>query len=92
MSLLSAAARRGRAVRASARSSGLSLLGFFGGFFIVPIAALLQHRPDRAKKGEVLAAANLLSFVGIFAASGAYYLLADVAGLSRPGFFYLAAR
>jgi acyl-[acyl-carrier-protein]-phospholipid O-acyltransferase/long-chain-fatty-acid--[acyl-carrier-protein] ligase len=25
----------------------LSLLGFFGGFFIVPISALLQHRPDR---------------------------------------------
>ena len=60
----------------------LSLLGFTGGFFIVPIAALLQHRPDPAKKGEVLAAANLLSFVGIFLASGAYYLLADVAGLS----------
>jgi len=67
----------------------LSLLGFTGGFFIVPIAALLQHRPDPAKKGEVLAAANLLSFVGIFLASGAYYLLADVAGLSpREVFFF----
>ncbi len=65
----------------------LSLLGFTGGFFIVPISALLQHRPDPAKKGEVLAAANLLSFVGIFAASGAYYLLADVAGLSPAGIF-----
>src|SRR5258708_4798052 len=41
----------------------LALLGFAGGFFIVPISALLQHRPDKAKKGEVLAAANLLSFV-----------------------------
>ncbi len=67
----------------------LSLLGFTGGFFIVPIAALLQHRPDPAKKGEVLAAANLLSFVGIFAASGAYYLLADVAGLSPGRIFFL---
>ncbi len=66
----------------------LSLLGFTGGFFIVPIAALLQHRPDPAKKGEVLAAANLLSFVGIFFASGAYYLLADVAGMS-PGQIFL---
>ena len=66
----------------------LSLLGFTGGFFIVPIAALLQHRPDPAKKGEVLAAANLLSFVGIFAASGAYYLLADVAGLSPARIFF----
>ena len=66
----------------------LSLLGFTGGFFIVPIAALLQHRPDPAKKGEVLAAANLMSFVGIFLASGAYYLLADVAGLSPRRIFF----
>ena len=55
----------------------LALLGFFGGFFIVPIAALLQHRPDKTKKGEMLALANLLSFVGVFLASGAHYLLAQ---------------
>ena len=65
----------------------LALLGFTGGFFIVPLCALLQHRPDPAKKGEVLAAANLLSFVGIFLASGAYYLLADAAGLSPRRIF-----
>jgi len=65
----------------------LALLGFAGGFFIVPVAALLQHRPDPAKKGEVLAAANLISFVGIFLASGAYYVLADVVGLSPRGIF-----
>jgi acyl-[acyl-carrier-protein]-phospholipid O-acyltransferase/long-chain-fatty-acid--[acyl-carrier-protein] ligase len=65
----------------------LALLGFAGGFFIVPLCALLQHRPDPAKKGEVLAAANWLSFVGIFLASGAYYLLADVAGLSPRRIF-----
>jgi acyl-[acyl-carrier-protein]-phospholipid O-acyltransferase/long-chain-fatty-acid--[acyl-carrier-protein] ligase len=65
----------------------LALLGFAGGFFIVPVAALLQHRPDRTKKGEMLAAANLLSFVGVFLASGAYYLLADVAQLSPRQIF-----
>lgn len=53
----------------------LGVLGFFGGFFIVPISALLQHRPDADKKGEILAAANLLSFVGVFLASGAHFLL-----------------
>ena len=66
----------------------LAVLGLTGGFFIVPLCALLQHRPDPAKKGEVLAAANLLSFVGIFLASGAYYLLADVAGLSPRQIFF----
>jgi acyl-[acyl-carrier-protein]-phospholipid O-acyltransferase/long-chain-fatty-acid--[acyl-carrier-protein] ligase len=69
----------------------LSLLGFFGGFFIVPIAALLQHRPDRESKGGVLAAANLLSFVGIFAASGVYYLVTVVLHLSPSTVFVLTA-
>jgi acyl-[acyl-carrier-protein]-phospholipid O-acyltransferase/long-chain-fatty-acid--[acyl-carrier-protein] ligase len=55
----------------------LALLGFFGGFFIVPISALLQHRPDKDRKGETLATANLLSFVGVFMASGAHWLLAQ---------------
>ncbi len=55
----------------------LSLLGFAGGFFIVPIAALLQHKPARENKGQVQATANLLSFIGVFAASGAHWLLAQ---------------
>jgi acyl-[acyl-carrier-protein]-phospholipid O-acyltransferase/long-chain-fatty-acid--[acyl-carrier-protein] ligase len=65
----------------------LAFLGFAGGFFIVPVSALLQHRPDKSKKGEVLAAANLLSFVGVFLASGAHYLLVEVAHLSPSQVF-----
>ena len=33
----------------------LAVLGFFGGFFIVPISALLQHRPEEQHRGGVLA-------------------------------------
>lgn len=69
----------------------LALLGFAGGLFIVPICALLQHRPDRSKKGEVLAAANLLSFVGVFLASGAHYLLAEMAHLSPSQIFLFSS-
>jgi len=43
----------------------LVFLGFFAGFFAVPINALIQHRPPPDRKGTVIAAANLLSFVGI---------------------------
>ena len=43
----------------------LAILGFFAGFFAVPINALIQHRPPPDRKGAVIAAANLLSFVGI---------------------------
>ena len=65
----------------------LALLGFAGGFFIVPISALLQHRPDKTSKGETLAAANLLSFVGIFMASGAHWFLAQALQLNPRQIF-----
>jgi len=54
----------------------LAALGFAGGFFIVPISALIQHIPAEEHKGGVLGAANWLSFVGVGVASGAYYLVA----------------
>jgi acyl-[acyl-carrier-protein]-phospholipid O-acyltransferase/long-chain-fatty-acid--[acyl-carrier-protein] ligase len=65
----------------------LALLGFAGGFFIVPIAALLQHKPARENKGEVQATANLLSFVGVFLAAGAHWLLAQQLQLSPRHIF-----
>jgi len=68
----------------------LAGLGFAGGFFIVPINALIQHRPEEDKKGGVIAAANLLSFIGIGGASGIYYLLTRFAHLG-PGATFLWA-
>src|SRR5712672_2049763 len=50
----------------------LAALGFSGGFFVVPISALIQHRPDEDKKGGVIAYANWLSFVGVLLASAIY--------------------
>jgi acyl-[acyl-carrier-protein]-phospholipid O-acyltransferase / long-chain-fatty-acid--[acyl-carrier-protein] ligase len=72
-------------------ATGLAALGFFGGFFIVPISAMLQHRPAREQKGGVLAAANLISWIGIFLASGVFYLCASVLKLSAPQIFLLIA-
>ena len=66
----------------------LAALGFAGGFFIVPISALIQHIPDEEHKGGVLGAANWLSFVGVFAASGAYYSVSHWLRLS-PGAIFL---
>ena len=65
----------------------LALLGFFGGFFIVPMGALIQHRPTPEQKGGVIAAANLYSFVGIFLAAGAYLFFTSVFHQSAPGIF-----
>ena len=43
----------------------LSLLGIAGGFFVVPVNALIQRRPKPEEKGRTIAVANLLSFVGV---------------------------
>jgi acyl-[acyl-carrier-protein]-phospholipid O-acyltransferase/long-chain-fatty-acid--[acyl-carrier-protein] ligase len=52
----------------------LSVLGFWAGFFAVPVNALIQHRPDEKDKGGIIAAANLLSFIGIALSSAVYYV------------------
>jgi acyl-[acyl-carrier-protein]-phospholipid O-acyltransferase/long-chain-fatty-acid--[acyl-carrier-protein] ligase len=67
----------------------LSMLGVFGGFYAVPLNALIQHRPAPAHKGGVIAAVNLLSFVGVFLAAGMYFVFASVAHF-RPGQIFLA--
>ena len=41
----------------------LCLLGFFGGFYAVPLNALIQHRPNREEKGGVIAASRGNSLV-----------------------------
>jgi acyl-[acyl-carrier-protein]-phospholipid O-acyltransferase/long-chain-fatty-acid--[acyl-carrier-protein] ligase len=69
----------------------LVALGFTAGFFIVPINALVQQRPGEGQKGSVIAAANLLSFVGVFAASGVYYVLTRYLSLGPPAIFLAAS-
>jgi acyl-[acyl-carrier-protein]-phospholipid O-acyltransferase / long-chain-fatty-acid--[acyl-carrier-protein] ligase len=65
----------------------LSLLGFFGGFFAVPVNALIQHRPRPQDKGGVIAAANFWSFVGIFIAAGAYNIFSAKLHQTPAGIF-----
>ncbi|MBM3859252.1 MAG: MFS transporter [Verrucomicrobia bacterium] len=68
----------------------LGLLGFVAGFFIVPIVALIQHRPEREVKGAVLGAVNTLSFTGVLLGSAAFYLF-RLAGLTAPEIFLAGA-
>ncbi|HEX4544554.1 MAG TPA: MFS transporter, partial [Candidatus Acidoferrum sp.] len=69
----------------------LAGLGFFGGFFIVPVSALIQHRPEEDKKGSVIGAANWLSFVGIGGASAVYYGATHFLHLSPGAIFFWSA-
>jgi acyl-[acyl-carrier-protein]-phospholipid O-acyltransferase/long-chain-fatty-acid--[acyl-carrier-protein] ligase len=47
----------------------LAALGIAGGFFAVPLNALIQQRPAESEKGRVLATANFMATVGILLAS-----------------------
>jgi acyl-[acyl-carrier-protein]-phospholipid O-acyltransferase/long-chain-fatty-acid--[acyl-carrier-protein] ligase len=69
----------------------LAFLGFSGGFYAVPINALIQHRPDRANKGGVIAASAFLSWIGIILASGVYFLFAGVLKLTPPQIFLVSS-
>ena len=66
----------------------LGALGFFAGFFAVPINAIIQHQPAPDRKGSVIAAANLLSFVGIALQPIAQYALLSI-GHPNPAKMFL---
>ena len=63
----------------------LGVLGFWAGFFAVPVNALIQHRPQEKDKGGIIAAANLLSFVGIALSAGVYYIFTAFIHLNPRG-------
>jgi acyl-[acyl-carrier-protein]-phospholipid O-acyltransferase / long-chain-fatty-acid--[acyl-carrier-protein] ligase len=69
----------------------LGLLGFWAGFFAVPVNALIQHRPEAKDKGGIIAAANLLSFVGIALSSGVYYVFTAFVRLDPRGVIVAAS-
>ncbi len=67
----------------------LGWVGFFGGFFAVPLNALIQHRPLPEEKGGIIAGANLLSFVGVALQPVAQYSLIFLGHPSPPRVFLL---
>ncbi len=69
----------------------LAFLGFSGGFYTVPLNALIQHRPDAKDKGSVIAAESWLTSVGIFTASGVFWVLKTLLGLAPGTIFLLGA-
>lgn len=68
-------------------AASLAALGFSGGFFAVPLNALLQQRPKGHEKGLVLATVNVMQTVGILLASAVLWVLGTVLGLSMPAVF-----
>jgi acyl-[acyl-carrier-protein]-phospholipid O-acyltransferase / long-chain-fatty-acid--[acyl-carrier-protein] ligase len=69
----------------------LSFLGIAGGFFVVPVNALIQRRPAPEEKGRTIAVANLLSFVGVALQPLAQYAMLQLGHPDPSRVFLLAA-
>jgi len=59
----------------------ITLIGFFTGFYIVPLFTLLQHRAPKTSKGDAIAASNLINVTGAIVASVLFWLLVHAAHL-----------
>jgi acyl-[acyl-carrier-protein]-phospholipid O-acyltransferase/long-chain-fatty-acid--[acyl-carrier-protein] ligase len=57
-------------------------LGFFGGFVIVPLNALIQEQAEPKERGRIIASANFLSMLGCLLASASLWVLHDILGAS----------
>ncbi len=66
-------------------------LGFFGGFFVIPLDATLQQRSPREMRGDMIATCNFVTFGGMTVASVLFYLLFNRLGLSTSTIFLLSA-
>lgn len=60
----------------------LIIIGFFSGFYMVPLYTLLQHRAPKKSKGELVATSNFVNVTGAIAASILFNVLVQ---LSRIG-------
>ncbi len=66
-------------------------LGAAGGLFIVPLLANLQVLAPEDGKGRFLAFGNMVSFIGIFLAAGAFWLLGEAQFTPREQALVVAA-
>ncbi len=62
--------------------SALVLLGMFGGFFIVPLNALLQHHPAEDEKGRAMGTNNFFNGVAMLLAAVIFWVLTNPVGWS----------
>ena len=76
---------------ALARACDLVLIGVFGGFYIVPLYALIQERSEPAHRSRIIAANNILNAVFMVASAGARASACCARGLSIPQLFLVTA-
>ncbi len=62
-------------------------IGIFGGLFEIPLDSYIQVASPKQSRGQIVAAANFLSFIGVLLASSLIYLNSEIFGIkSDKGF------
>ncbi len=56
-------------------------VGFFAGFFYVPLAVIMQVRPPAEQKGRMIGAMNLINWIGIVLAAVFYLVVIEACKL-----------
>jgi len=69
----------------------MAMIGIFGGFFIVPLYAMVQQRTAAEHRARVIAANNVLNALLMVLAALVAILLLGVAGLSKAEYFAVLA-
>lgn len=67
------------------------LIGMFGGFYIVPLYAMVQERSEEHHRARIIASINILNALFMVVSAGAGVLFLSVMELSIPEFFLVLA-
>ncbi len=67
----------------------ITLLGVFGGIYEIPLDSYIQIVSPKQMRGQMVAATNFLSFVGVLLASALIYLNSEVFGINAEKGFTL---
>ena len=67
----------------------LALLGVVGGAFLIPFDSFIQVNSPDEKRGQVIAATNFFSFIGVLAAAFALYFISEKLGLTASSGFFV---
>ena len=71
----------------TAAAFNITMVGFFGGLFAVPLNALLQQKSGQQEKGRLMATNNFVNMVGVMLASGALWLCSSFLRLRADQIF-----
>lgn len=67
----------------------LFVLGIAAGMYDIPLQAFIQDRSPAKSRGSIMAAYNFMTFSGMLAASGLFWMLSGPLGLSPRVIFFI---